>query len=93
MDDWVGALERVLEQYILKYKSLELNALGQSLASIAGCLGKFFCIITLHGTKECWESGEAIIALKMQCDLTYQDGYDSDYSDVVVGPFFDAVDG
>ncbi len=68
MDDWVEALERVLEQYILKYKSLELNPLGQSLASIAGCLDKFFCIRKLHGTKECWESGEAIIGLKMQCE-------------------------
>ncbi len=28
-----------------------------------------------------------------QRNLTYQDGYDSDYSDLVVGPFFDAADG
>ena len=27
-----------------------------------------------------------------QSNLTYQDGYDSDYSDGVIGPFFDAVD-
>ncbi len=27
-----------------------------------------------------------------QSQLTYQDGYDSDYSDGMIGPFFDAVD-
>jgi hypothetical protein len=27
-----------------------------------------------------------------QSNLTYQDGYNSDYSDCVIGPFFDAVD-
>jgi hypothetical protein len=26
-----------------------------------------------------------------QSNLTYQDGYDSDFSDGVIGPFFDAV--
>lgn len=27
-----------------------------------------------------------------QSQLTYQDGYDSDYSNSMIGPFFDAVD-
>jgi hypothetical protein len=66
MDERVGALEKVLEQYILKDKSLELKALRQSLASNAARLGRFVYTRTLHGTIESWESGEAMAALKRQ---------------------------
>lgn len=66
MEERVAALERVLDQYILKDKALELKALRQTLASNAARLGRFVYTRTLHGTMESWESGEALMALKRQ---------------------------
>jgi len=66
MEERVAALERVLDQYILKDKALELKALRQTLASNATRLGRFVYTRTLHGTMESWESGEAMLALKRQ---------------------------
>jgi hypothetical protein len=66
MEERVAALERVLDQYILKDKALELKALRQTLANNAARLGRFVYTRTLHGTMESWESGEAMVALKRQ---------------------------
>jgi len=68
MEERVAALERVLDQYILKDKALELKALRQTLASNATRLGRFVYTRTLHGTMEKRQREE----LKVKRDILEQ---------------------